>query len=293
VNARIAGGAKVSGLRQERNLTGVTRVSRVAKGEEINKLLAFLLALALPQTARAQGSVVVDYDPYRHSAVESFDVYEYPVVPMTPEWDTVHKDSTWQVIQIPSDVLTSMSTRGLAHTCLKTPFRHSWVIPDGKGVNAGILRISKGSNAFAELLQRTDAGPALFEVYQSMDPDAPDSSWERTTRFWYEWDLALIEVLLSRDEIRSGLTNEAKVDLLTLVVDRYRTRATQKEGCMSSLVLMGRLLIDLDSPDMVSKYDADVRLKTALNSPHLMGFQNPAAIFPVIQIAMAYIASMN
>ncbi|MBU1698967.1 MAG: hypothetical protein KJ970_14990 [Candidatus Eisenbacteria bacterium] len=213
-------------------------------------IIAFLfLVVSFVPNSRASASDT-DYDMFHLISYDNIDVYDFPVVPGTPEWNEMEEQDRRKAIQVPDSVLSTMSTLGLAWTCLKYPDRHFWNFSSDGALPASIPSPEHKPLGFRwELLQRPDAGSAILKVYQALDPALLDPDWPRIKKMYFEWDFALLESMLSIPEILSGLSTEEKHRLLALCGDRYTTRLRQREGDVTIHLLMGRLFQSVeDSP---------------------------------------------
>jgi hypothetical protein len=116
-------------------------------------------------------------------------------------------------LQIPEDELVAMSTDGLIETCLDYPIYSMGMISSNESVYSGFQKTKKAFNGLQELLNRSDTGNKLVNLYQGIDlTDVVTTSSSFIFRLRYiEYIIAENEVLTSMNpETRGLLQNMCK-----------------------------------------------------------------------------------
>ena len=99
------------------------------------------------------------------------DAYQYPISPYTtPDiWKTYTTVmQKWEAIQIPTDILHSMSTAGLIESCINCPF-YAYYINFMDNYYTGIKIVEDQFNGLQELYKREDAAIEFVKFYQTVN----------------------------------------------------------------------------------------------------------------------------
>lgn len=145
-------------------------------------------------------------------------VYRFPIIPSTKVWDSLKtEDDRYIAMQIPDDLLKSMSTENLIRTCINYPaFGHFTAFDNPQ---AGISHLVKKFNGLQELLDRNDAPIKLLSVYLDMDSLTMNIQDKKVNNDFWPIRRCYFELLLAQDEIIN------KMDEKNLVI-RKRLRNT-------------------------------------------------------------------
>ncbi len=285
-------------------------------------LLAILMAASALGHAEDAGEC--GYEMYQVTSPGTLDVYEFPVVPGTPEWGAMEEQEKRESYQIPGEILDRISTKGLAWTCLKSPRRHFWLYDGMARPLTGVRSVIRRSNGFRELLRRPDVGAALFKMYAEMDPDALQRDYEltrrRQERFYkvfreqgpeaakeakraardewlpdmefdhFQWDFALLEMLLGLEEVLSTMTPETKVDLLAICLERYATRVRRDQGSLTIHLLMARILRDLGFRAFEQRFAESADLRAFVAGPSMLGLTEQGTLDSIRDLARECLA---
>lgn len=169
------------------------------------------------------------------------DAYDYPVTPWkTPEiWKKIipHNEMI-EAVSIPDEILHSMSTAGLAETCINYP-----LIPDivaYQDVYTGVKIVEKSFNGLQESYKRKDSAIAIKSLYDSIDINDLIKS-----EIFPEWRLDFIEFIILNDNLISSLAKNDQIDLLNKVIDNLHEREMAINQSIVELssraLLIGRL----------------------------------------------------
>ena len=172
--------------------------------------------------------------------------YDYPIKPGTVEWKSFKSgDEMAAACNIPDTVLHNLMTQALAVTCLNYPLFNE--ILSANNLQAGFSALTDGFNGFKELLSRKDAGKELLLIYQSLNPKNLTlfSSLEEKGDFTFKY--TYIEVLLSQNQIISGLTQSERQFLRQEAIKKFEQKKELINdfgmfGLNTSAWVLGKLL---------------------------------------------------
>jgi len=171
------------------------------------------VSLCLGVVLFATGTGASDGRMWFQSA-EVTDAYQFPE--RTGEymaWNDVIK-----FMQVPEEVLKSMSTEGLVETCLSYPLYGAMAVSN-QSMYAGFLQICEQFNGLQELFQRDDCGAELLKIYKRLYlKKLAHSSTPDTLRIRY------FAYILADSNVLGNLKIEGRDEL--------------KDACMGNLVLM-------------------------------------------------------
>ncbi len=158
-------------------------------------------------------------------------VYQYP----TTKPDTgLTQDEIKQYWDIPKDVLTCISTKGLILSCYNT--YAAILITASNGYQQGYGLVKYNCRGFGELEKRGDFGSAFIEYYKSIE-------LPRTI----DYGLFTLETAMAQENVLKQLTREQQIELLNLCLKYHIERRSifnhteiHYEG---TPIIMGRLMI--------------------------------------------------
>jgi hypothetical protein len=180
--------------------------------------------------------------------------YDFPLKPGMPEWKTLKAGiEKVNVLQIPQDILTRMTTRSLLETCLNYPMFGDITAYSSPKAGMEIL-IDKYFNGFVELLKRKDIYTYLSEKFLLFDPFAIDEKWSDVEKGGYTFGLIKIELLLAQNIVLESTSYESKVSLLKEALLKYEKMLTSEYYALFDyeqlFLLMGKILLKSGNPDI-------------------------------------------
>jgi hypothetical protein len=105
-----------------------------------------------------------------HKSVIPSGVYEYPVRPGTPQWESLSSSlERINACQIPIEVLNSISTEALVESCSNYPLLRELIFSISD-LQASMDFFMQAFNGFTELSQRSGSGEILLRKYLLMNP---------------------------------------------------------------------------------------------------------------------------
>ena len=161
-------------------------------------LILLLLLLVLSAGMAAQSLINVPYD--------------YPVKPGSEQWAAFTSGQQMvDACQIPSDILSKLSTKALAETCLNYPLYFEYTAYNSE--RDGINKVISGFNGLQELAKRSDGASALLGLYEKVSV-VPNSLLKKSSEDQDLLRVGYLELLLSNNLFFEGLTNkyETKVN---------------------------------------------------------------------------------
>ena len=99
------------------------------------------------------------------------NVFNFPLKPGMTEWKELKTHNEMlEVLQLPPNVIKSISTNSLIQTCLDYPlFSDLWAYDN---IKEGFEQLRKDFNGFNELLNRKGVFEELLSFYEKLDPNA-------------------------------------------------------------------------------------------------------------------------
>lgn len=161
------------------------------------------------------------FDPYHTDAV-IYNGYSYPVFPGTDEWTEMNHTQRLEVLQIPSDTLTNISTSRLLETCLYYPFNIDIVINENHFI--GFEKVCDDFNGYTELFQRDNFIKELIDLYSSRDVYYIEQIDDAYDRGQYSFDFFIMELMIYKGI--DDATEDQLIQIIELVVEKQ----SQKES---------------------------------------------------------------
>ena len=189
-------------------------------------LILLLLLLVLSAGMAAQSLINVPYD--------------YPVKPGSEQWAAFTSGQQMvDACQIPSDILSKLSTKALAETCLNYPLYFEYTAYNSE--RDGINKVISGFNGLQELAKRPDGASALLGLYEKVSV-VPNSLLKKSSEDQDLLRVGYLELLLSNNLFFEGLTNKDLVKLKQAVINKYETKVNAK-GTYSMFSIQKSLLL--------------------------------------------------
>ena len=195
--------------------------------------------------------------------------WDFPVKPGTKEWKSQIKNNEDRIrlCQIPTEVLTNLSTKELTKVVLDYPlFRTITAFgPLQNGFN--ILR--KEFNGFDELFARKDAAKEIVLTYKELNPKRTEPDWGNIEKGDWRFFIFDTEILLSQNEILSKLSEQELKVLLKESINKFNSKMEAGYSLYvahTSLLLAGRIMDKLEHPDFISAKEKNKNIGFFLNT---------------------------
>ena len=167
---------------------------------------------------------------YTQPATEKKLPWDYPVKPGMEEWEQLKTpQERIAICQIPSDILTSLSTQDLAYICMQYP--NLLVTVFWSPYERGLDSLYREFNGIRELLKRKDAFKGLLNWYNAtlqnlsfLNEDVP-----LVEKGFFSLRIAIAELLLSRCQL-SDDPNNNYVDIVRHLVRGYEKKFAYPES---------------------------------------------------------------
>lgn len=213
----------------------------------------FVILFAFTTKMSAQDDILIGETSVPESVEETQitdDTYSFPILSGSLEWQSFQThDEMVAATQIPIEVLSTISTRGLAKTVLDYPLLSDiWAFDS---VQNGFNIVTGNFNGLQELLTRTDVGHELLALYEQTPPSAIDISWNLEEQGTYAFNIAHLEFLLAQKAVIETMSNDQHAALQKLALSYYEQKEQLPNvyGRLSietTSVLMGRLYYSSD-----------------------------------------------
>jgi hypothetical protein len=195
--------------------------------------------------------------------------WDFPVKPGTKEWKSQIKNNEDRIrlCQIPTEVLTNLSTKELTKVVLDYPlFRTITAFgPLQNGFN--ILR--KQFNGFDELFARKDAAKEIVLTYKELNPKRIEPDWGNIEKGDWRFFIFDTEILLSQNEILSKLSEQELKILLQESINKFNSKMETGYSLYvahTSLLLAGRIMDKLALPDFLAAKEKNENIGFFLNT---------------------------
>ena len=193
------------------------------------------------------------------------DAYDYPIKPGTPEWEQLNSsDEMDSVLQIPEDVLHSISTEGLIETVLNYPrWGDLYFLED---YQFGFDVIKENFNGIQELLKRSDAATKLFDRYKLMNPGCNENNWPSINGpgSSASFSFAFIEIIIAQYDILNQFDNEQIETLLKEVIIKYEEKNRYDYSVFSkkhTVLIAGRIMYLSNYTPFIEEYSKNIYVK--------------------------------
>lgn len=217
-------------------------------------------------------------------------VYDYPVKPGTKEWyELKTEEERFAILQIPDDLLKSMSTENLIITCMNFPLFGDYTAYNNP--QQGMEYIIDNFNGLQELLNRKDAPSGLLALYYETDTVEMFMANPKISKKYWFIRQSYFELILAQDLIVDQMSLDNCYNLLLEARKRlnYKIDNKQKYSAFSfrpTLLIMGKMLDRLDYTDIKSEKDQNVEMEQFMKDCSLM---TPEVINSLIAISDNYI----
>ncbi len=186
------------------------------------------------------------------------DKYTYPIRPGMEKWRNLKSvEEIYQVCQLPANVLKSTSTLGLVRSFLDVPFSlNSQYIVSSSSPLATWYNIYSKFNSIQEVFSRKDAAKALVSYYDGISFTCLKSMTVEN-RMTFSVQITALEYLFTKQEILSQLNNMQKVELVALLLEKYKQLQKNSYDGMyvsGTLSVMAWIMYDMQYPLIVDYY---------------------------------------
>ena len=145
--------------------------------------------------------------------------YNYPIRPGMAEWKKFHTaEDRYAACQLPTEVLSSLTSEALAITCLNFPLFLE--VNMANNIQDGFTTVHNHFNGLQELLNRNDAGKSLMLIYERKNVKDLEGLDEKH-KGDFSFDLTYIELVIAQDKIINNLSKEDKDHLSKIAIRQF------------------------------------------------------------------------
>ncbi len=155
------------------------------------------------------------------------ETFNYPINVGTKEWALLNHGEKVLALQIPNEVLLSVSTEKLIDLIVTYPCFFFIVSCDDYYTGFNIIR--EHFNAIDVAFERADAGHYLLEKYTKYDLENAFCKMEEQELFDILLEMLYVEVLLAQPEIYEKMSVVELNRMLDLVEKNYQIRTSHKD----------------------------------------------------------------
>ena len=183
--------------------------------------------------------------------------YDYPVKPGMPEWEEATQDrgQLKADLQIPEDLLSSMSTEELVDTVLNYPCFNDLYYYNNK--QEGFESLSDVFNGFQELLSRDDAATVLLNKYNQTAAEQKNvksvmsmGDAEAVEKISYK---ANIEVLLAQPEVYEDMIQEEAQEIDNIIDNEQKSVRSLASTITYKQNMMAEMLNDQQNNEVTAE----------------------------------------
>jgi hypothetical protein len=147
------------------------------------------------------------------------DAYRFPISPGSKEWNEIQSiPERLSKLQIPDELLKTISTRDLLETCLRFPYLSDFLFSDD--YQKGIHSLFKKFNGFNELLKRSDLTDNLIAKYKKTGAEVLElRSFDKIEQGHFTFRLFVLEFLFTHDDVLRHLNAEQEKQIFLLTFD--------------------------------------------------------------------------
>lgn len=186
-------------------------------------------------------------------------VYIYPEV----NGKGISFAESFELYNIPEPVLECMSTEGLIESCLTYP--HIGLVWTRNSLQQGFDYIEGKCNGFDELWNRGDKIQSLINLYSQLDFERDWEKYSDLDNGLYEFNIIYHELIIAQDEILLDLTDNQKLELFQLVLEKLKIKMLKYQeigglGVAGPIAVLSRIMLNDQYLPFLEKYEDNLAL---------------------------------
>lgn len=155
--------------------------------------------------------------------------WNYPVLPGSPEWSTFNYQEKVKSCEIPSDILSSLSTSELFDVCMNFPLLHDAFFFNT--LDEGVSKLLERFNGLNELINRADCSVYLLNSLSNNKNVLDLFSVLKTEEIGKEINnQMIIESLLGNKKVISGINENQKNMIAKAAYSNFVLKRSQPEA---------------------------------------------------------------
>ena len=208
-----------------------------------------------------------DVDTNCKTVSKPVDTYNYPVKPGDPVW-TTYKNGAERLaaLQIPQEVLHTISTEGLIQTCIDYPGLGNLALNVGVHVPHALQNMMTQFTGMIELTKRPDSGEKMLMRYSLMDPACILNYDPNLVNIGFSLDFSAFEMMICYDEITKNMHIETKKKLIIQALDKVNKKSQHPEhyayySFATSLYIPTKIMLQERYTPFLKEVDANPELE--------------------------------
>ncbi|MGB8190914.1 MAG: hypothetical protein WCF67_03290 [Chitinophagaceae bacterium] len=177
-------------------------------------------------------------------AQQSNTPYDFPVKPGSEKWQSFKSvDEMYAACQIPSDVLSKLTTAALIQTCLNYPASTILLLQNTPQMSFGEWK--QHFNGITALLARKDAPAKLLDHYKAFDVKGYTRLRTEIEKGQYTFLVMMIDAIVVQEEIIGKMETAQKRQLLNKTLSNYNLIASDPLFGFVNQASTGRIIVKL------------------------------------------------
>lgn len=184
--------------------------------------------------------------------------WDYPIKPGTEKWKSYQNTpDIVKDLQMPDEVLKTISTEELLNVCLNYPFFSTYTASNNPF--EGMNKILDSFNGFDEFFNRDDASNILFRFYSNKQVSEINEKEKGIDKAGYSFYYCGYELILCNRKIITKFSKEQQTNIVKLIMKRQKEKESYEGffgfwGKMTSAfvankyaVLLGKKEVNIDN----------------------------------------------
>jgi len=173
-----------------------------------------------------------------------------------------------ELYRIPEQVLQCISTEGLILSCISYPeMRMIWT---RNSLQQGFDYIEDKCNGYEELWRREDKNQVFIDLYLLLDFERNWTDFTDLENGQYVDNIIRHELIMAQDEILMDLTDNEKLDLFQLVLEKQKVKKLKSQdfgvlGMAGSIAILSRIMLYDQYPPFLEKYEDNWGMMVAVD----------------------------
>lgn len=180
------------------------------------------------------------------SILSQAQIYDFPIKPGTGEWKSLLTEKErFEAMQIPENLLKSMSTYDLIMTCMNYPAMGYFTAFNNP--QSGMDVIIRNFNGLQELMNRGEAPTALLSIYKQMDTKTMKIQNQAIDQTFWSIKRCYFEFLLTQNDIIDKMNSEDQYSLMEEAREKINCKFDYQEeystvDYIPTLLIMSKVL---------------------------------------------------
>lgn len=224
------------------------------------------------------------------SILSQAQVYDFPIRPGTEEWKSlVTERERFEAMQIPENLLKTMSTYDLIITCMNYPAMGYYTAFNNP--QDGMDLVIRNFNGLQELMSRREAPTELLSMYKQMDDKTMNLQNRNIDQSYWSIKRSYFELLLTQNGIIDKMNVEDQYGLMEEARKRINHKIDNQEEYSAidyqpTLLIMSKILNKSTDKSMRSTNNNILDQFTTSGS-----LMSPSTIITILELSDNYLKS--